>query len=119
MLSSAEIASMTAVVAASLDVTITVTRDTSKVEDTYGHTTSGGTTSFTAQVNVYKPTATQLQTYAGIIGSQEAVMIRFMPTSGIREGDAATYASKQWKIQKILDADSYTFANDALMITTG
>src|SRR5260221_189154 len=84
MLSAKEIASMSAVVAASLDVTLTVSRDTSKVLDTYGHTTSGGTTSFTAQVNVYKPNAPQLQMYADIIGTQEAYMLRFAQTTDFR-----------------------------------
>jgi len=116
MLSSKEIASMSAVVASSLDVTLTVSRDTSKVLDTYGHTTSGGTTSFTAQVNVYRPTAPQLATYAGVIGTKEALMLRFMSaTSDIKEGDTVTYRSENWEVQSVKAADSYTFASDALM----
>lgn len=115
MLSPNEIASMSAVVASSFDVTVTVSRDTSKVKDTYGHTTSGGITSFSAQVNVFKPGATQLQIFADIIGSQDAVMIRFLPTTDIREGDTVLYNNKNWKVNNIQYADSYTFANNALM----
>ncbi len=102
MLSSKEIASMSAVVASSLDVTLTVSRDTSKV--------------FTAQVNVYRPTAPQLATYAGVIGTKEALMLRFMSaTSDIKEGDTVTYRSENWEVQSVKAADSYTFASDALM----
>src|SRR5260221_4101637 len=115
MISPKEIASMSAVVASSLDVTITVSRDTSKVLDTYGHTTSGGTTSFSAQVNVYKPTAPQLAAYASVIGSRKAYMLRFMPTTDIREGDNVAYQGQNWEVQSVETGDSYTFANDALM----
>ena len=115
MLSPNEIASMTSTVASSLDVTITVSRDTSKVLDTYGHTTSGGTTSFTAQVNVYKPNAPQLQMYADIIGTQEAYMLRFALTTDIREGDTVLLQGENWLVQSVEKADSYTFCNDCLI----
>ena len=107
---------MTSTVTSSLDITVTVSRDTSKVLDTYGHTTGSGTTSFSAQVNVYKPTAPQLATYASIIGAREALMLRFMAaTSDIHEGDTITYAGKTWEAQSIERADSYEFASNALI----
>src|SRR5258708_37542920 len=115
MLSASEISSMTAIVASSLDVTLTVSRDTSKVLDTYGHTTSGGTTSFTAQVNVYKPNAPQLQMYADIIGTREAYMLRFALTTDIREGDTVLLQGENWLVQSVEKADSYTFSNNCLI----
>lgn len=117
LLSANEIADITATVASSLDVTVTVLRDTSKVLDTYGHTTSGGTTSFTAQVNVIKPTVSQLQIYADIIAGQKALFLRYMPSSDVREGDHITYAGRQWIVQPTETAESYTFANEVLITT--
>jgi len=116
VLSPSEIASMTATANASLDISIPFYRDP-KGPDTYGHTTITGTNLVgTFKVNTYKPTATQLQTYASIIGSQKALMIRFATTTDIKEGDRATYLSRNWLVQYILDAESFTFVLDAIII---
>jgi hypothetical protein len=114
MLSAAEIASMTATVTGALDTTVTVQRKTT-TQDTYGHTSGTYATVSTAQINATKPSASQLQAYADIIGAKVAYIIRYMPTSDIREGDQIVYIGKNWLVQNILTADSYTFANDALM----
>lgn len=115
MLNADEIASMTAVVASSLDVSLPFYRNP-KGPDTYGHTTTTGTNQVgTFKVNVMKPTASQLQAYAGIIGTKEALMLRYMPTSDIREGDTTTYNGKNWTVNYILNAESYTVANNALI----
>lgn len=117
MLNAAEITAMTNIVASSLDVTVTVQRITSPTQDGSGHLTGTYVTVGTAKVNIIKPSATQLQIYAGIIGSQWALMIRFMPTTDIREGDQLVYMSRNWKVQNIQNAESYTFSNDALITT--
>lgn len=114
MLSASELASMNSVIASSLDVTITVQRK-STGQDSYGHANASYATVGTAKCNVVKPSATVLQAYADVIGTQLALVIRFMPTSDIREGDQIVYNSKSWRVQNILSAESYTFANEALI----
>lgn len=115
MLSAAEIASMTTSVQGSLDVTITRLRTTAVSKDGYGHSTSPTQTSVNIKCNVIKPSATQLQAFAGIIGSQIALLIRVMPTDDIREGDTVVYMSKNWMVHNIQNAESYTFANEYLI----
>src|SRR2546423_4491068 len=118
MLSAAEIASMQAVVAASLDVSVTVQRPpATPVFDVYGHDTSTYSTIGTAMVNVIKPSATLLQAYAGIIGSELALLLRFMPTTDIKEGDQIVYAGRNWKAYGIQSAESYTFTDEVLIVT--
>jgi len=114
MLSAAEIASMTATANASLDISMLFSRKTTAL-DGYGHSTETWASQGSKMVNTYKPTATQLQTYASIIGTQKALMIRFATTTDIKEGDRATYLSRNWLVQYILDAESYTFVLDAII----
>ncbi len=115
MLSAAEIASMQATANASLDISMPFSRKTTAL-DGYGHSTETWASTGSKMVNTYKPTATQLQTYASIIGTQKALMIRFATTSDIKEGDRATYLSRNWMVQYILDVESYTFVLDAIII---
>ncbi len=114
MLSAQEIASMQATANASLDVSMPFSRKTT-ANDGYGHSTETWASTGTFKVNTYKPTATQLQTYASIIGTQKALMIRFATTSDIKEGDRATYLSRNWLVQYILDVESFTFVLDAII----
>jgi SPP1 family predicted phage head-tail adaptor len=115
MLSPNEITSMTAVVASSLDQSVPLLRKT-VTQDGYGHSIETWNSQGNVQVNIVKPTATQLQIYADIIGSKKAVMIRFMASTDIREGDKITYAGRSWLVQNIETAESFTFAENALMI---
>jgi hypothetical protein len=115
MLSAAELASISSTVAGSLDITITRIRTTAKAQDGYGHTTSPTTSNANYLVNIIKPTATQLQAFADIIGSQRALMIRYMPASDIKQGDIIQYQSVNWLVQSILNAESYTIGVEALM----
>lgn len=115
MLSAAELATISATVASSLDAMVTRVRTTAKSQDGYGHTTAPTTSSASYACNIIKPTATQLQSYAGIIGSQRALMIRFMPTSDIKQGDTIQYQGVNWYVQSILNAESYTIGIEALM----
>lgn len=118
MLSSAELASITATVASALDVTVTVQR-TATGKDAYGHDNGGLSTVGTPMVNIYSPSGTYLQAYASLIGSQKAMMIRFLQTTDIRRGDIIIYNGQNWEVQRIDDADSYTVANDALITRVG
>ena len=116
MLSAAEIASVTATVAASMDQSLPLYRKTTAL-DGYGHTTETypGTPTLTLACNIIKPTATQLQLYADIIGGQKALMLRYMPSSDVREGDRIVYQGVNWKVNPIDSAESYTFANEVII----
>jgi len=116
LLSSVDIASITATVASSLDQSLPLYRKT-VAQDGYGHSTETwpGTPTSMLACNVYKPSAPQLQAFANIIGTKEALMLRFLPISDGREGDQVQYNGRRWMVNYILIADSYTVASDALM----
>lgn len=116
MLSAAELASMTTTVEASLDQSLTLTRYTHGT-DTTGHQTNTGTTTSTIACNVIKPTASQLQEYAGKIGSQRALVLRAIQTTDIREGDHVSYDSLDWVINGVMNAASYSVTKKYLMVT--
>lgn len=115
MLSASELASISLTVASSLDAMVTRVRTTAKSQDGYGHTTAPTTSSANYACNIIKPTATQLQAFASIIGSQRALLLRFMPTSDIKQGDTISYQGVNWLVQSILNAESYTIGVEALM----
>jgi head-tail adaptor len=114
LLSTAEIASITATIASSLDQTLALYRKT-LTHDAYGSNTEAYVSQGNVLCNIYKPTATQLQSYAGLIGSQRAVMLRVMPATDVRENDRIVYANLNWLVQTVENADSYTYATDYLM----
>src|SRR5260370_16903604 len=108
MLNAAEIAAMTATVASALDVTVTVQRlPATPVLDVYGHDVGTYSTVGTAMVNVIRPSATTLQAYAGIIGSQRALLLRFMPTTDIPQRDQIVYLGKNCMVHGIQSPASY------------
>ena len=115
LLSDAQKARMTTLVAKTMDVQVTIIRNTVTGTDSYGHTVSAPTTIGTPLVNIIRPTDTMLQQFAGIIGSQRALLIRYMPTSDIRQGDTLVYSGINWKVSEILISESYTVTNDALI----
>ena len=106
---------MTTLVTKTMDVQVTIQRGTVTGTDSYGHTTSTPNTIGTPLVNIIRPTDTQLQQFAGIIGSQRALLIRYMPTTDIRQGDTLVYGGINWKVNEILVSESYTVTNDALI----
>ncbi|SRR6266567_2027885 len=116
MLSAAELASMQSTVSASLDVTLPVYRKTT-ANDGYGHTTETypGTPTHSIDCNIIRPTATVLQVYAGIIGSKRALTIRVMQSADILEGDQIQYDSLKWKVQNLMDTESYTVTKEYLI----
>src|SRR5712691_11274311 len=113
MLSAAELAAMKTTVAAALDVSLPLYRK-STATDGYGHSTETWALVGNVQVNVIKPSATQLQAFATIIGSQKALLLRFLQTTDIRQGDRIVYIALNWLVQHILNAESYTVANECL-----
>lgn len=115
-----EQASITAVVAASLDQSLPY-YDKSVTTDGYGHSveTYPSTPTFMLACNIFKPSATVLQTYAGIIAGKRAMMLRYMPTQAVKEGARIVYQGINWKVQPLQTADSYTFVNDVLITEVG
>ena len=114
MLSASELASITTTVAAALDVSLPLSRPT-RSNDGYGHTTESLVSQGNIACNIIKPTATQLQVFAGLIGSQRALIIRVMQATDVRENDQCVYDGLTWRVQTILDAESYTVTKEYLM----
>lgn len=109
-----ETASITAAVASALDVSLPLYRKVT-APDGYGHSTESWVSQGNVQVNLIKPSATQLQAFAGIIGSQRALILRAMQTTDIREGDRVSYDGLNWLIQNVQNAESYTVTKEYLM----
>lgn len=114
MLSTSELACIADTVAASLDTSLPVTRRTA-TPDGYGHTTEVWNSVGSVAMNLIKPSATQLQAFAGIIGSQRAMLIRVMQTSDVREGDHIAYDGLAWLVQNVQNAESYTVTKEYLI----
>jgi hypothetical protein len=114
LLSAAQIASSQATVAASLDQSLPLLRKT-VAADGYGNNVETWVPRGNVTCNVFKPTGTHLQLFADIIGAQQAMMLRFLPGTDIREGDQVTYKNENWLVQVITVEESYTIPNDLLM----
>lgn len=115
MLSAADIAGIYATVKASLDQSLTLSRDTF-TSDTSGHQKFASTATSTIECNVIKPTASQLQTYAAKIGSQRSLVLRAMQDTDIREGDRVAYDNLDWLINGVMNAASYSVTKHYLMV---
>ncbi len=115
LLTASEIATMQATVASALDQSLPLFRDTSTAVDDSGHHTVNLVSQGNITCNVFRPTATHLQLYANIIGAQQAMMLRFLPGTDVREGDQVTYKNENWTVQAIQVQESYTVPNDAIM----
>lgn len=105
---------MTATVASSLDQSLQFSRKAAG-QDSSGHANGAYANTAIYACNVAKPSATKLALYAGIIGTQEAMTLRFAQASDIREGDRVAYNSELWQVQNVLNAESYSFCNNALI----
>lgn len=114
MLPSNEGMALAAVAFSSLDVTVTQQR-ASTASDGYGHSVDTWVTIGTVSCNVYAPRAAQLALYGSIIGSQWALMLRYNPANDLRQGDRIVYNGRNWLVQNIQNAESYTFTNDCLI----
>ena len=120
MINAAEITAMTSTVAASLDQSLPY-YDKTVTTDGYGHSveTYPQTPTFLLACTISKPSATVLQTYAGIIAGKRAMMLRYLPTQAVKEGARIVYQGLNWKVQPLQTADSYTFTNDVLITEVG
>ncbi len=116
LLTAAEIATMQATVASALDQSLPY-YDKTAVNDGYGHTTETypNTPTFMLACNIFAPGADVLQAYADIIAGKRALMLRYLPSSDVREGGRVTYQGVNWRVQPIETAESYTFTNDVLI----
>lgn len=117
LLSTAQTTQITATVASSLDQTLPLKRKSStKTTDSSGHDTTPFVPVGSVACTVAKPTASQLQLYAGIIGSQRAMMMRAMGTTDIREGDRVTYDGLDWTLHGVENAGSYSVSKQFVMV---
>src|SRR4051794_12733415 len=117
MLSSRDIARMTRTVEKSFDTEVTVKRDPSPGQDSSGHQTQNLVVQGDALCNTYNLNASQLQSYAEVIGSQQALMIRYSTSTDIQEGDVIAYLGLDWLVHNKQQAQSYTFAYNSLIVT--
>ena len=117
LLNTAQVAQITATVASSLDQSLALSRKSStRTFDSYGHETTGLVSVGDIACTVAKPTASQLQLYAGIIASQRAMMLRAMQSTDIREGDIVAYDSLNWTLHGVENAGSYSTTKQYVMV---
>lgn len=114
MLSASELASIQETVASALDTSIPQYRSI-KALDTYGHTTNTRVLIGDIKCNIIKPSASKLQLFAEIIGSQQAVILRMMQAEDVQEGDEFLYNDLYWVTNNIQDAESYTVTKEVLL----
>jgi hypothetical protein len=116
LLTASQLTYITSIVSRSLDQSLPLYRPT-KASDGYGHTTLTYPNVPTATIacTLGKPSATQLQAYANIIGTQEAMTMRFLNTTDVKEGDRVVVNGENWLVQNVENSDSYTVTFDALI----
>lgn len=108
---------MAALTARSLDQSLPLKRPSStKTTDNSGHDTTPLVSVGNIACTVARPTASQLQLYAGIIGSQRSLMLRAMSTTDIKQGDVVTYDSLDWTIHEVLNAGSYSVVKQYVLV---
>jgi hypothetical protein len=118
LLSAAQLSQIATTVASSLDQSLPLKRKSSTpTADSYGHDTTPYVPTGNIACTVAKPTASQLQLYAGIIASQRAMMMRAMQTTDIREGDCVTYDSLDWTVHGVENAGSYSVTKQFVIVT--
>ncbi len=118
LLTATETASILATVTSALDQSLPLyTRSVGK--DSSGHNTESypGSPSGTLACNVLTPSATVLQTYAGIIGSKRALVLRVLTTATASAGDRVVYDSVNWRLQALIEQSSYRFTKRYLITT--
>ncbi len=116
LISDAQATAMQAVIARSLDLSLPQERNAPGT-DTSGHATENWSSLGNVACNAIKPSATLLQLYAGIIGSQRAEGLRAMSTTDIRQGDRITYDGLKWIVHDVLNNGSYSYTKQYLMVT--
>jgi hypothetical protein len=115
MLNATELAWMQAQVISSLDVSVVVKRK-SYSSDGAGGQSQTLTTLGTYKMNVVKPTGSQIQQYAALLGVKVDLMVRYDQTSiALQRNDYVVYNSVNYEVHAILNAESYTFSNEAVL----
>jgi head-tail adaptor len=115
LLSTAQTTWIIATIASVLDASLPLERNTPGT-DTSGHATESWASRGSIACNVKTATASMLQLYAEIIGSQRAVMLRAMQTTDIKQGDRITYDGLKWLIHEVENAESYTWTKKYLAV---
>jgi head-tail adaptor len=113
LLTTTQTTQIIATITNSLDASLPLERNTPGV-DMSGHATESWASHGSISCNVKNATASMLQLYAGIIGSQRAVVIRVMETTDARQGDRITYLGLKWLLHELNDAESYTWTKELL-----
>jgi hypothetical protein len=107
---------ITSTVASILDQSLPLYRKTTSADGHGGTTeTYPGNPTHTIACNIIKPSASVLQTYAGIIASQRSLVLRVMNTADVLEGDRIVYDSLNWVVQALMDASSYTVTKEYII----
>lgn len=118
LLTSADTSWITNTVTSSLDQSLPQTRNSLQgTSDANGHPQENYVSQGNLACTVGNPTASELQEYAGIIGSKRALKLRAMSSADVRQGDRITYDGLQWEIQERLNANSYSVVTRYLMTT--
>ena len=117
LLTAADTTWITSTVSSSLDQSLPLSRNSGQgtSNDGYGHSTPNYASQGNISCTVAKPSASVLQSYANIIGSQRALTLRAMSTTDIRQGDHVTYDGLTWLVQSKLNANSYSVVIQYLM----
>lgn len=118
LLTSAQLANITATVASSLDQSLPLTRNTTLgTSDSNGRPIETDVSQGNVACTLAKASASVLTLYAGIIGSKRAMVLRAMATTDIRQGDLVTYDGKSWEVQDVLHNASYSVVKQYLITT--
>lgn len=118
LLTSAQLTNITATTQSSLDQSLPLERNTLLGQsDASGHVQENWVAQPNLACTVGNATASELQEYAGIIGSKRALKLRAMSTSDVREGDRITYDSLKWIIGPVMNANSYSVTKRYLITT--
>jgi hypothetical protein len=108
MLSADEITGQYNTLSASLQNSVQQYRK-SAGKDAYGHSTETPYLLYnTLSANITRPSATQLQLYGDIIGSQRALVMKVMTDADIIEGSAIQYDGVMWMVHGSQNANAYS-----------
>lgn len=107
MLSAAMLAAMQATANASLDVSVTIKRNTAGVSDGAGGSSEVDTTIATVNGNLAQPSGQLMQNYDYLIGTTTTWMVRLPVGTNVLENDILLVGSLKLRVQAILQPQSY------------
>lgn len=106
MLPATELATLAAVATAALDQTATILR-ASRASDGAGGTSETMTPLTTTPAGLSQPSATLLQNYAYLIGSQDSWQVRVPLGTDVRKDDQLQIGDRTLRVQVVLAPRSY------------